>query len=127
MLRALLIVVMSLFLAMPAYGRTVTATWYGARFEGRRMASGLRFRARQRVIAHRHLPLGTRLRVRYKNRTVVGIVLDRGPYCRRASLDLSRSLAHKLGMKRRGVARVHIQVIGRVPKKKWKSYLRRRC
>jgi len=81
------------------------ASWYGAKFHGRRTASGTRFNMHDYVAAHRTLPLGTVLIVRnLKNgRSVKVKILDRGPYVKGRHLDLSYAAAKKLGMLNDGV------------------------
>ena len=82
------------------------ASWYGKRFAGKPTASGEIFHPNKLTAAHKTLPLGTRLRVTYKGRSVVVKVNDRGPYVKGRKLDLSRAAAEKLGMKKKGVATV---------------------
>ncbi len=81
------------------------ASWYGAKFHGRKTASGTRFNMHAYVAAHRTLPLGTVLIVRnLKNgKTVKVKVLDRGPYVKGRHLDLSYAAAKKLDMLNDGV------------------------
>ena len=87
-------------------GRPFTglASWYGGAFDGRRTASGERFRADALTAASRTLPFGTRLRVCRLQRCVVVRVNDRGPQLHSRVLDLSRGARRALGFS--GVARV---------------------
>lgn len=90
------------------------ASWYGPGFHGKKMASGHKFNQNALTAAHKHLPLGTKVRVenlRTHLATVVRIT-DRGPYVRGRIIDLSRAAARAIGMA--GVDRVRLTIIGRV-------------
>ncbi len=92
-----------------------TASWYGARFQGRRTANGERFDKNGMTAAHRSLPFGTRVRVtnRRNGRAVVVRINDRGPFTGGRVIDLSRSAAREIGMVNSGTAPVSIEVVGR--------------
>ena len=77
---------------------SASATYYSNWFNGRKMANGRRFHQGLMVAAHPSLRLGTRLRVRYKGRSVVVVVSDR---CR-CSLDLSKSAFRRLAPLKKG-------------------------
>jgi len=108
-------------LAAPAYAdfggnlpaRTVTASWYGGEFSGRMTASGSRFDPRGLTAAHRTLPFGTKIRVTNPRTgaSVLVTVTDRGPYCGRRELDLSKAAAREVGILMRGVAPVVVEVL----------------
>lgn len=89
------------------------ASFYARMLEGRPTASGERYRGEELTAAHRTLPFGTLLRVTNlaNGRTVVVRVNDRGPFHRSRILDLSRAAAEQLGMVRRGLARVRLEVL----------------
>ena len=91
----------------------VTASWYGKEHQNKITAGGLPFDANQNTVAHRTLPLGTKVRlVNPENgRMAVGRVADRGPYIRGRDLDVSLALAKKLGFVQKGVAELEIEVI----------------
>jgi rare lipoprotein A (peptidoglycan hydrolase) len=93
--------------------RTVLASWYGPGFAGRPTASGVRFDPRNLTAAHKTLPLGTKLRVTNPRTgaSVLVTVNDRGPYCGRRELDLSRAAAREVGILAPGVATVQIEVL----------------
>ncbi len=86
-----------------------TATYYAAKFQGRRTASGVTFDQNQPMAAHPSLPFGTRLRVtnRRTGKSVIVRVVDR---CR-CSLDLSKSAFRQIGSLRQGRIPVRIQVL----------------
>lgn len=93
--------------------QTGVASYYGGEFEGRRTASGAIYRGRRMTCAHRSLPFGTVLRVTdvETHKSVVVEVNDRGPYAKGRLVDLSMAAAHELGMIKRGVARVTVEVV----------------
>jgi rare lipoprotein A (peptidoglycan hydrolase) len=78
--------------------RPAKATWYGPGLYGNRLACGGRLRTRTLGVAHKSLPCGTKVALRYHGRTVVVPVIDRGPYARGVSYDLTEATARKLGM-----------------------------
>jgi rare lipoprotein A len=90
------------------------ASFYASSLAGRRTASGVPYRPREMVAAHRDLPFGTRLRVEnLRNGRVVEVtVVDRGPFTRGRVLDLSRRAAEELDFVRQGHTRVRIEVLG---------------
>jgi rare lipoprotein A len=117
---ATLAVAVGLFLGLPTpqvradtapTARVVHASYYGHEFAWRLTASGERYNPDKLSAAHRTLPLGTKLKVTnlHNGRSVLVTVNDRGPYVKPRELDLSLGAARKLGMIRRGVARVRIE------------------
>src|SRR3954462_324654 len=78
--------------------RPVKATWYGPGLYGNRPACGAPLRHRTLGVAHKRLPCGTKVALRYHGHTVVVPVIDRGPYARGVSYDLTEATAKKLGM-----------------------------
>ncbi|HZO80089.1 MAG TPA: septal ring lytic transglycosylase RlpA family protein [Candidatus Binataceae bacterium] len=97
--------------AAPSSGHVTTvASWYGPGFQGRRTSSGEVFDRNQLTAASRTLPLGTRVRVTNlgTGQSVVVRINDRGPYVRGRGIDLSQRAAQRIGLARRGVARVQI-------------------
>jgi rare lipoprotein A len=89
------------------------ATWYGgARWHGRRTASGERFDRHALTAAHRSLPFGTWLRVvnLANGREVLVRVNDRGPVSRRFIIDLSEAAARRLDFVARGTAQVRLHI-----------------
>jgi rare lipoprotein A (peptidoglycan hydrolase) len=78
--------------------RAVMATWYGPGLYGNRMACGGRLTHRTLGVAHKRLPCGTRVALRYRGHIIVVPVVDRGPYSRGVDYDLTAATARKLGM-----------------------------
>ncbi|MDX6697447.1 MAG: rare lipoprotein [Solirubrobacteraceae bacterium] len=58
------------------------------------------------VVAHKTLPCGTKVRIRYHGRTVVATVRDRGPYAGGREFDLAGAVARRLGFD--GVGRIWV-------------------
>ncbi|MFW6112913.1 MAG: septal ring lytic transglycosylase RlpA family protein [Thermodesulfobacteriota bacterium] len=95
----------------PRQGRLVVASWYGKQHHGKTMANGQPFNMYADTVAHKKLPLGTRLTVTNpKNGASVDVrVTDRGPYIPGRNIDLSYGVARKLGVVEAGVARVYME------------------
>jgi peptidoglycan hydrolase-like protein with peptidoglycan-binding domain len=72
------------------------ATWYGPGFFGERTACGKRLRRKTIGVAHRRLPCGTRVTLKYGARFVRARVIDRGPYTNGVRWDLTQKTARKL-------------------------------
>jgi rare lipoprotein A len=89
-------------------------SWYGAQFHNRKTASGERFDSGALTMAHPSLPFGTVARVTNlrNGRSVVVRVNDRGPFVGRRIADLSEAAATEIGMLRKGLAKVRIEVLG---------------
>ena len=64
----------------PLNWRRDVATWYGPGLFGNRTACGKRLTRRTVGVAHRSLPCGTRVAIRYRGRLLRTRVIDRGPY-----------------------------------------------
>ena len=91
----------------------VSASYYAAKFNGRRTASGERFDNSDMTAAHRTLPFGSLVRVTNpaNGRSVVVRINDRGPFTRGRLIDVSRAAAAELGMVARGHATVELALI----------------
>lgn len=79
--------------------RRDVATWYGPGFYGARTACGRTLTRRTVGVAHRSLPCGTRITLRYRGRYLRTRVIDRGPYAHGARWDLTRRAAARLRLK----------------------------
>jgi rare lipoprotein A len=90
-----------------------SASYYAAKFHGRRTASGEMFDNADMTAAHRTLPFGTRVRVTNpaNGRSVVVRINDRGPFTRGRMIDVSRAAAEELGLVARGHATVELALI----------------
>jgi len=91
--------------------QTGGASYYAKKFDGKRTASGDKFRNSKRTAAHRTLPFGTKVKVtNLKNgKSVMVKINDRGPFAAGRIIDLSRKAARKIDMLDAGVARVEIK------------------
>lgn len=90
--------------------RWAGATWYGPGLYGRHTACGQVLRPRTRGVAHRNLPCGTAVKFVYRGRAIVTRVIDRGPYTRGNSWDLTLAAARALRFARVGADRVRFAV-----------------
>jgi len=90
--------------------KTVLATYYHRKFEGRRTTSGAKYRAKKFTAAHRTLPFGTMIKVTNPDngKSVMVKVNDRGPFSKRLAIDLSESAAKEIGIYRKGIAKVNL-------------------
>lgn len=93
------------------------ASWYGKYFDGKTMANGKPFNMEKVSVAHRSLPLGTKVRVTNidNGKYVFATVTDRGPYTKEngrysREIDLSKKAAEKLGSIEEGLVSVRIEV-----------------
>lgn len=79
--------------------RRARVTWYGPGFYGRRTACGQRMSTKLQGVAHKTLKCGTLVDLYYEGRTVTVPVVDRGPFRRGTSYDLTAATARALGVK----------------------------
>jgi rare lipoprotein A (peptidoglycan hydrolase) len=77
--------------------KSAMATWYGPGLHGRRTACGQRLSPELLGVAHRRLPCGTPVALYYQGRTMVVPVVDRGPFRRGMTWDLTEATARALG------------------------------
>jgi rare lipoprotein A (peptidoglycan hydrolase) len=82
--------------AATARYQRVKATWYGPGFWGNRTACGMRLTRNIQGVAHKRLPCGTKVALRYRGRTIVVPVIDRGPFAHGAVYDLTQATARSL-------------------------------
>jgi rare lipoprotein A len=87
------------------------ASWYGPAHDGKETASGETFDQKKLTAAHRTLPLGTKAVVTNleNGKSVEVTINDRGPYVKGRKIDLSHAAAQKIGMSKKGVAKVKIE------------------
>jgi peptidoglycan lytic transglycosylase len=90
------------------------ASWYGPHRQGMITASGQRFDLHKMTAAHNTLPFNTKARVinLENGRSVEVTINDRGPHVRGRIIDLSEHAARRLGMKKKGLARVEVEPLG---------------
>ncbi|MBT8419447.1 MAG: septal ring lytic transglycosylase RlpA family protein [Gammaproteobacteria bacterium] len=95
------------------YVKRGIASWYGKKFHGRRTSSGETYDMYAMTAAHRSLPLPTYVHVTNleNHRRAIVRVNDRGPFHPNRVIDLSYAAAVKLGLAKKGTARVEIRAI----------------
>jgi rare lipoprotein A len=116
---------LALTIAMPAHARNTRrgkaavskqvtrASWYGKRFQGKPTAGGSIFNPHHLTAAHRTIHLGSKVKVTElrSGRSVVVQITDRGPFLPGRDIDLSYAAARQLGIVRRGVAPVRLELL----------------
>jgi rare lipoprotein A len=90
--------------------RSAGATWYGPGLYGRHTACGQVLRPGTLGVAHRSLPCGTAVKFTFHGRQIVTRVIDRGPYSRGNSWDLTSRAAEVLGFSSTGQAQIRYAV-----------------
>ncbi len=91
----------------------VVASWYGKEYHGRPMANGKIYNMYANTIAHRTLPLGTKVELTNPDtgQIVRAVVTDRGPFIEGRDVDLSYGIAKKLSMVEKGVGKVIMEIL----------------
>ncbi len=91
----------------------VVASWYGRDFDGKPMANGEIYNMYGNTIAHKEIPLGTRVELENMEtgEKVRAVVTDRGPYVEGRDVDLSYGLARKLSLVDQGVGRLVMRIL----------------
>lgn len=101
---------------LPSYPekQEVTASWYGKNHHGRPMANGEIYNMYADTLAHKDLPLGTRVELKnpLTGEAVKAVITDRGPYVAGRDIDISYGLARKLSLVQKGVGTLTMRVIG---------------
>jgi rare lipoprotein A len=77
--------------------RTAYASWYGPGLYGNHLACGGTLTPATIGVAHKTLPCGTKLRLRYRGRSVDVRVIDRGPFAGNREFDLTSATKQRLG------------------------------
>ena len=100
-------------LPQPTEEKPVIASWYGKDFHGKPMANGDIYDMYAATIAHKEMPLGTRVELKNTStgEMVKAIVTDRGPYVEGRDVDLSYGLAQKLSLLEKGVGNLTMRVL----------------
>jgi rare lipoprotein A len=83
--------------------RPAEASYYGPGLYGNGVACGGTLAPGTLGVAHKTLPCGTRVRLRYHGRTVTVPVIDRGPYVPGRDYDLTEATRKRLGFPGVGV------------------------
>jgi rare lipoprotein A (peptidoglycan hydrolase) len=75
-----------------------TATWYGPGLYGNKMACGGTLTKNTFGVAHKTLPCGARVTIAHGGRIVIARVVDRGPFVKGVSYDLTAKTAQSVRM-----------------------------
>lgn len=84
------------------------ATFYGPGFYGNEMACGETLRRTTVGVAHRSLPCGTEVAIRYGGRSLRTEVVDRGPYTKGVEWDLTSAAARQVRLTYTDTIRVRV-------------------
>ena len=76
--------------------RTAHASYYGPGLYGNGVACGGTLSPSTMGVAHKTLPCGTKVTIRYHGRTVKAPVIDRGPYIAGRDYDLTEAVRNRL-------------------------------
>lgn len=97
----------------PQPASEVVASWYGEDYHGRPMADGELYDMHANTIAHKELPLGTRVELKNPRtgQTATAVVTDRGPFIAGRDIDLSYGLASKLSLVDAGVDTLLMEIM----------------
>jgi rare lipoprotein A len=95
----------------PQLTQTGKASYYADKFNGRKTASGDKFRNSKLTAAHKTLPFGTKVKVtNLKNGKSVKVKInDRGPFVAGRIIDLSKRAAKRIDLYQEGVGNVKIK------------------
>ena len=95
------------------YSESGKASYYSAKYQNRKTASGERFNNRLMTAAHKSLPFGTQVIVTnmINGKTVVVTINDRGPYVKGRIIDLTRAAFLKIESIDKGITEVKIKVV----------------
>jgi hypothetical protein len=89
--------------------RYAGASWYGGpSLWGHKTACGETLRPHTLGVAHKSLPCGTTVKFVYHGHVLVTQVIDRGPYVKGRSWDLTKAASEVLGLE--GVGRVRYAI-----------------
>ncbi len=91
----------------------IVASWYGQDFHGKPMANGDIYDMYAATIAHKEMPLGTKVELKNTKtgEKVLAVVTDRGPYIEGRDVDLSYGLAQRLSLVEQGVGSLVMRVL----------------
>ena len=76
--------------------RPAAASYYGPGLYGGALACGGTLQPGTLGVAHKYLPCGTKVRLRYRGRSVTVPVVDRGPYVGGRDFDLTEATKERL-------------------------------
>lgn len=85
--------------------RSAGASWYGPGLYGNKTACGVTLKPDTLGVAHRSLPCGTTVKFVYGGRYLITQVIDRGPYVKGRSWDLTAAASEALEFEGAGLLR----------------------
>ena len=99
--------------AGPQPSAEVVASWYGEDYHGRAMANGDIYDMYANTIAHKDLPLGTKVQLKNPRtgQTASAVITDRGPFIEGRDIDLSYGLASQLSLVENGVDTLMMEIL----------------
>lgn len=92
------------------------ASWYSVKTNfGTKTASGRPFRNNAYTAAHKHWPMGSKVRVtsKFNGKSEILTITDRGPYVKGRIIDVSIGSAKRLGFYSRGITKVKVELLKR--------------
>jgi rare lipoprotein A len=101
-------------LQLKAFKKSVIASYYADKFNGRRTTSGKKFSNNGYTAAHKKLAFGTKVKVTNEanGKSVIVKITDRGPFVRSKEIDLTkRAFMDLADNKRSGMMRVKIEIV----------------
>lgn len=101
-------------LQLKAFKKSVIASYYADKFNGRRTTSGKKFSNNGYTAAHKKLAFGTKVKVTNEanGKSVIVEITDRGPFVRSKEIDLTkRAFMDLADNKRSGMLRVKIEIV----------------
>jgi rare lipoprotein A len=101
-------------LQLKAFKKSVIASYYADKFNGRRTTSGKKFSNNGYTAAHKKLAFGTKVKVTNEanGKSVIVEITDRGPFVRSKEIDLTkRAFMDLADNKRSGMMRVKIEIV----------------
>lgn len=107
----LLFLTITLFSCAPKITQKGKASFYASSFNGRKTASGEKFRNSKLTAAHKTLPFGTKVKVTNlsNGKSVKVRINDRGPFVAGRIIDLSKKAARRIDMADQGIGNVEIK------------------
>ncbi|MFC6996326.1 septal ring lytic transglycosylase RlpA family protein [Rufibacter roseus] len=89
------------------------ASWYGAKYHGRRTASGEVYNRFKHTAAHNGLPMGTKVKVTNMatGKSIIVKVNDTGPFRAPRVIDLSEAAFKTIASRKSGLINVQVEVV----------------
>ena len=92
------------------------ASWYSVKTNfGTKTASGRPFQNNAYTAAHKHWPMGSKVRVTslFNGKSEILTITDRGPYVKGRIIDVSIGSAKRLGFYSRGITKAKVELLER--------------